>query len=76
MAKRTCNPIPMTRPALPADAAGYLSRRVDRPERLALFRADGTISNTFAISDTFETIRPVIAQHGMTQREDGIVVRG
>ncbi|NMJ42810.1 hypothetical protein GWK16_16310 [Roseomonas sp. JC162] len=76
MAKRTYNPVPMTHPALPAEAVGYVSRRVDRPERLALFRADGTISNTFGIEDTYETLRPVFAEHGMTLREDGIVVRG
>lgn len=75
MAKRAYNPVPMYRPDLLSDAVGFVGRRVDRPERLALFRADGTISNTFGIEDTFETLRPVFTQHGMTLRDDGIVVR-
>ena len=39
-------------PRLPADAIGFLTTRQDRPERLALYRPDGTISNTFGYDDT------------------------
>lgn len=62
-------------PALPADAVGFVARRVDRPERLALFRPDGSLSNSFAQDDTLETLRPVLASKGLTLREDGVVVR-
>ena len=33
---------------LPAEAIGFVAVRPDRPERLALFRRDGTLSNSFA----------------------------
>jgi hypothetical protein len=66
---------PATIPALPANAVGFVAARADRPERLALFRADGSLSNTFAIDDTLDTLRPVLAASGLTLREDGVVVR-
>lgn len=42
---------------LPADAVGFIARRADRPERLALFRADGTLSNSFGRDETLDAIR-------------------
>lgn len=65
----------MTRPALPADAIGFLARRKDRPERLALFAANGALSNTFGMDETIETLRPVLAQSGLSVDEAGIVRR-
>lgn len=62
-------------PALPANAIGFIARRADRPERLALFRADGSVSNTFATDDTLDSLRPLLAAAGLTVREDGVVVR-
>jgi len=66
---------PATRPALPADAIGFISRRDDRPERLALFKADGSLSNTFRIDETIDTLRPALAAAGMTVDAQGIVRR-
>lgn len=67
--------MPISTPKLPAGAIGFIGRRADRPERLALFRADGSLSNTFAQDDTLETLRPILAGKGLILREDGIVVR-
>ena len=66
---------PLHRPALPADAIGFLARRKDRPERLALFAADGVLSNTFGHGDTIETLRPALAQAGLSVDAAGIVRR-
>jgi hypothetical protein len=66
---------PITRPALPADAIGYIGRRKDRPERLALFTAAHTLSNTFSIDDTAETVRAILAGHGLGLDDAGIVRR-
>jgi hypothetical protein len=66
---------PIETPALHAEAVGFIGRRADRPERLALFRADGSLSNTFAADDTLDTLRPVLAASGLTLRADGVVVR-
>jgi hypothetical protein len=66
---------PATRPALPADAIGFISRRDDRPERLALFKADGSLSNTFRIDETIDTLRPALTAAGMTVDAQGIVRR-
>ena len=66
---------PSTRPALPADAIGFIGRRDDRPERLAMFKADGSLSNTFRIDETIETLRPALAAAGMAVDDQGIVRR-
>jgi hypothetical protein len=66
---------PATRPALPADAIGFISRRDDRPERLALFKADNSLSNTFRIDETIDTLRPALAAAGMIVDARGIVRR-
>ena len=66
---------PATRPALPADAIGFIARRDDRPERLALFKVDNTLSNTFRIDETVDTLRPALALAGMTVDAAGIVRR-
>jgi hypothetical protein len=66
---------PATRPALPADAIGFIARRDDRPERLALFKVDNTLSNTFRIDETVDTLRPALASAGMTVDAAGIVRR-
>jgi hypothetical protein len=66
---------PATRPTLPADAIGFIARRDDRPERLALFKVDNTLSNTFRIDETVDTLRPALADAGMTVDAAGIVRR-
>lgn len=66
---------PIETPVLPADAVGFVARRAGRPERLALFRADGSLSNTFAQDETMESLRPILARSGLTLRADGVVVR-
>lgn len=62
-------------PALPSGAIGFIGRRADRPERLALFKADGSLSNSFSINDTIETLRPILESHGMVIDASGIVSR-
>lgn len=62
-------------PVLPAGAIGFVARRIDRPERLALFRADGTLSNSFAQDDTLETVAAILARSGLRLTEAGVVVR-
>jgi hypothetical protein len=64
---------PATRPALPADAIGFIACRDDRPERLALFKADGSLSNTFRNDVTIDELRHALAQIGMTVDAEGIV---
>ena len=66
---------PLTRPALPADAIGFIAARSDRPERLAMFRPDGSLSNTFSAADTLDTLRPFLAVAGMILESDGVVRR-
>lgn len=69
------NTQPIFTPALPADAIGFIGSRRDRPERLALFRADGSLSNTFAIDETIETLRPALLAAGLVVDGVGIVRR-
>ncbi len=66
---------PATRPALPADAVGFIACRQDRPERLALFNPAGRLSNTFGVGDTLDTLRGLLMQSGMTVDAAGIVRR-
>lgn len=58
-----------------AEVVGYVARCVDRPERLALFRPDGTVSNSFAVDDDRETVKALLAKGGLTLRDDDKVVR-
>jgi hypothetical protein len=66
---------PAARPALPADAIGFIAARQDRPERLALFTAAGALSNTFSPDDTLDTLRGILARNGMDVDAAGIVRR-
>jgi hypothetical protein len=66
---------PQTIPALPADAVGFIGRRKDRPERLAMFAANGALMATFSPDDTTDTIAALIAPQGLRVVEGGIVVR-
>jgi hypothetical protein len=52
-----------------------VGRTEDRPERLALLRPDGTVSNWFARDETREDIAAALAKAGMTLRDDDTVVR-
>jgi len=69
------NTKPISPPALTADAIGFIGSRQDRPERLALFRADGSLSNTFAIDETIETLRQALLAAGLVVDGVGIVRR-
>jgi hypothetical protein len=53
-----------------------VGRTEDRPERLALLRPDGSVSNWFARDETREDIAAALAKAGMTLRDDDTVVRG
>jgi hypothetical protein len=52
-----------------------LVRTPERPERLALIRPDGRVSNWFACDDTREDIAAILADAGLTLRTDDTVVR-
>ena len=58
---------------LPADAVGFVRLRVDRPERLAFYRADGSLNTTFALDQSFEDVRVVLADGGYRIDARGIV---
>lgn len=40
-------------PQLPSGAWGFVAARTDRPERLALYRADGSLNSSFAVGEDF-----------------------
>lgn len=68
------NPAPATRPAnLPADAIGFIAHRKDKPERLAAFMADGSLSNTFAFDETLDDIRAKMALIALVVDDAGII---
>ena len=56
-------------------AFGFLGRRVDRPERLALFFADGSLAATFSPDDTIESLRVALADRSLSVMAGGVVVR-
>ena len=67
---------PLTRPAaLPADAVGFVSRRDDKPERPALFLADGRLNTTYSPGDTLETLDAMLRPAGYSVDAEGIVRR-
>jgi hypothetical protein len=67
---------PLTRPAaLPADAVGFVSRRKDKPERLAIFRPDGALNTTYSPDDTVETLDALLRPAGYSVDAEGIVRR-
>lgn len=69
-------PAPPVPPAtMPADAIGFVARRPDRPERLALFLRNGALNSTFAIDEGFDEIRAALAPQGLRLLDDGSVVR-
>ena len=54
---------------------GTISRHPSRPERLALLRLDGTVSNWFGMDETIDTIRPQLEALGASVDADGVVSR-
>lgn len=67
---------PLTRPAtLPADAVGFVSRRKDKPERLAIFRPDGALNTTYSPDDTLDSLDALLRPHGYSVDGEGIVRR-
>jgi hypothetical protein len=67
---------PLTRPAvLPADAVGFIRRRADKPERPALFLADGRLNTTYSPGDTVESLDALLRPHGFSVDAEGIVRR-
>ena len=60
---------------MPADAIGFVAVRPDRPERLALFKPDGTLSNSFGQGEGRVEIAALLAPAGYRLLEDGSVVR-
>jgi hypothetical protein len=66
---------PLTRPALPADAIGFISHRADKPERPALFLADGRLNTTYSPGDTVESLDALLRPHGFSVDAEGIVRR-
>jgi hypothetical protein len=56
-----------------AEIIGRLGRTKERPERLALLRPDGTVSNWFAHDETREEIAAALAAAGLVLRDDDTV---
>jgi hypothetical protein len=50
---------------VPEGAVGFIAERSDRECRLAMFHADGALSNTFGRGETFGTIAASVAPHGL-----------
>lgn len=70
------SPAAPARPAtLPADAVGFVARRPDRPERLALFRPDGSLSNSFGQDEDLAAVAAILARSGLRLLPDGSVIR-
>lgn len=67
------NTKPISIPDLPADALGFVSSRQDRPERLALFDANGAVSETFAIDQDMDDVAELLLKAGLIMDEHGIV---
>lgn len=64
----------ITPPAtLPAAAIGFVTVRKDRPERLAFYRADGSLNTSFAIDQTLNDVRAVMFGQGYDVDADGFV---
>lgn len=61
--------------SLRPDAVGFVVRRPDRPERFGLYRADGTLSNSFAADETLADVATHLARHGLEMHSDGSVTR-
>ena len=56
-----------------AEIIACLGRTTERPERLALIRLDGTVSNWFAHDETREEIAAALARAGLILRDDDTV---
>ena len=59
------------RPAftLPAGAWGYIARRADRPERLALYDAQGRLNTSFGQDQGIMEIDAILSRHGLLVSE-------
>jgi folate-binding Fe-S cluster repair protein YgfZ len=56
-----------------AEIIARLGRTTERPERLALLRPNGTVSNWFAHDETREEIAAALAAAGLVLRDDDTV---
>jgi hypothetical protein len=57
---------------------GYIARREGGSlglERWALYRADGSLSNTFAADEDRDAVKALLASAGLILRDDDSVVR-
>lgn len=61
---------------LPADAVGFVRVRQDRPERLAFYRADGSLNTTFAVDQTMADVVEILTGAGYVVDADGFVSAG
>lgn len=52
-------------PALPAHAIAFVAARHDRPERMALYSANGVLQGTFAEGQTMAHIAPLLNRDGL-----------
>jgi hypothetical protein len=60
-------------PMVPNGAVGFITVRPDQPERLALYRPGGELSNTFAADETLETLGASFARHALRIDAAGLV---
>lgn len=73
---RKSRPIGPIAPAtMPADAVGFIAPCAERDGILAIFRPDGSLSQSFGRADTMETLPPMLAGFGFAMLPDGSVIR-
>jgi hypothetical protein len=60
---------------LPADAIGFVTRRPDRPERLASFARNGALMGSRGQEETMDDVRADYAAKGFTLDANGFIRR-
>jgi hypothetical protein len=58
---------------VPEGAVGFVAPRADRPERLALYRPGGELSNTFAADETLGTLGAAFTRNALRIDAAGVV---
>lgn len=57
------------------EIVGFLAPHPTRPERLALLRPDGTVSNTFGQGEDRTAVAALLRQAGLILQDDNSVTR-
>jgi hypothetical protein len=75
MARKTRTSAPVAPITMPVGAVGFIAPCIERDGILALFRPDGSLSQSFGRSDTLDTVRAMLPGFGFTMLPDGSVTR-